>query len=46
MFITDTNSPEVSSVSVVMLVGSSGVGKSFITQMIEENFPIKVKRRN
>ena len=46
MFITDTSSPEVSSVSVVMLVGSSGVGKSFITQMIEENFPIKVKRRN
>ena len=46
MFITDTNSPEVSSVSVVMLVGSSGVGKSFITQIIEENFPIKVKRRN
>ena len=46
MFITDTNSPEVSSVSVVMLVGSSGVGKSFITQMIEENFPIKVKRSN
>ena len=45
MFITDTNSPEVSSVSVVMLVGSSGVGKSFITQIIEENFPIKVKRR-
>ena len=46
MFITDTSSPEVSSVSVVMLVGSSGVGKSFITQIIEENFPIKVKRRN
>lgn len=46
MFLTDTNSPAASSVSVVMLVGSSGVGKSFITQIIEENFPIKVKRRN
>ena len=32
-----------SQLGVLMLLGSSGVGKSFITEIIQDNFPLQVR---
>ena len=44
MFLANIENPLASKVTVLMLLGSSGVGKTFITEIIEETFPIKVSR--
>ena len=38
-FLTSGESP----LAVLMLLGSSGVGKSFIADIIRDNFPLQVK---
>ena len=38
-FLTSSESP----LAVLMLLGSSGVGKSFIAEIIRDNFPLQVK---
>ena len=35
---------EVGPIAVIMLLGSSGTGKTFLTEIIADNFPIKVKQ--